>query len=298
MTTKIFLSESGVLMAGEFPEPPETLLHDTHQKYQHAITKWEAAVEAAKASAVEIINMDTPTAQFQFALSLGGLMTKGKLYDLPPGWTVEYGEQYRTNSALSKNSRLPHWMDIPDSNDPLYRIGETRKIARLIPSASGIAAIGISEQEVKHKLFEGLKGKGLDKHYMFPNSEHPQSGAGDPYPIFEQFSLLKKQNTIATTGTELNSPVIPEGSEKAKTMAEKEAQHLADVIHDAYKQLPPCNLKDHLAKWFDLPADKQAIDDTLKGDIIGLQIDRLKRLPESTLINTVIEDLQSITRKL
>jgi hypothetical protein len=65
---------------------------------------------------------------------------------------------------------------------------------------------------------------------------------------------------------ESNSPVIPEGSEKRKSMAEKEADHLASIIQSAYHRLPPCNLKDHLAKWFDLPADKPAIDDTLKGE--------------------------------
>src|SRR5688572_10349079 len=52
---KLFLRD-GKWYGNEFPEPPETLLHDTHQKYQHACTKWEAALDKLKAEAPEVVN--------------------------------------------------------------------------------------------------------------------------------------------------------------------------------------------------------------------------------------------------
>jgi hypothetical protein len=139
---KIFLRD-GKLMVGEFPElkllsledpigREDALIENSKRKREH-----NDAVESAMASAVEVVKGEDVFHKINdwfIPLPGGGLgrkLNEGQLCDLPTGWMVEYKEQYWTGSALSKGSRLPDWIDIPNVDDPIYRSGETRKIARL-----------------------------------------------------------------------------------------------------------------------------------------------------------------------
>jgi hypothetical protein len=312
--TKIFLSSSGILMEGEFPEPPETLLHDTHQKYQHAITKWEAAVEAAKASAVEI---EEPGYEFcrrfltHNGISAGegseqevtqrmGMLRKGELLLIPPGWTVEY---HWDKPCIEAKKCLIADSDNKNNCDQIHRrvCQKWKRIARLIPLASGIKYM--HDRDCRRYRDESVlcqehcyfKNSGLKEcpskvsgiaAIGIPEPEYPQNGAGDPYPIFEQFSLLKDQPTTASPHT--NSPVIPEGSENrfnyfhnhgdedgnnsltiyfgdlGEPLDEPGGHTLITCENTEEDAIEVVKRLNHIL--FQKSANKQAIDDTLKGD--------------------------------
>lgn len=74
---KLFLQD-GKLMAGEFPEQPETK-GVTWNDYHKAAEEYDKLLSAAKASAVEVVNFKDSDIFFE----------EGKLYDIREGWTVE-----------------------------------------------------------------------------------------------------------------------------------------------------------------------------------------------------------------
>lgn len=164
---KLFLRD-GKLWAGEFPEITELIERDT-EKASSLEARHKAAVSAAKARAVEVVN-PICGAQYEF-------MEEGQLYDTPEGWTVEIGYQFETVCGPMGKE----WNDFSEPQEENYNFHKSqgrivRKIARLIPVSaenaqpSGIAAIGVPEY-----------GKGWEG---------------------EKFSLLISQETIASDRTE------------------------------------------------------------------------------------------------
>lgn len=113
---KLFLQD-GKLMVGEFPEEPTSWGQEDSQYYGCVRDEYHKAVEAAKASAVEVVNPEEITAS----------LAEGHLYDIMKGWTVEKYRQDETGPG-----------------DDQYE----RQVARLIPlkeQSSGIAAVGVAE---------------------------------------------------------------------------------------------------------------------------------------------------------
>jgi hypothetical protein len=259
---KIFLRD-GKLMVGEFPEG-----RNFHQDFAEE-KRHNAAVEAAKKNAVEVVN---PICGAEYEP-----MQEGQLYDLPKGWTVEIKGQYWTGSPLTKNSRLPEWIDI-DKGMTIYEGLETRKIARLIPASkvSGIAAIGVPESGD----FDTLPGKG-DKggecnRTVCKNTEAEYYNHSTRMYYCAECAVLindaNKADAIRLYGHELctleesKSPVIPEGSEKEKFevllygewVELSENQYLQAINNNHYGRIN--GVEQHRKS-----ADKPAIDDTLKG---------------------------------
>lgn len=112
---KLFLRD-GKLWYNEFPEVPTNAMSALA-----VLNECEAAVSAAKASAVEVVN---PVCGAQYAF-----MAEGDLHDLPKGWTVEIEDQFKQND---------NWFNFKDNPVSLIDAqqladeGRTRKIARLV----------------------------------------------------------------------------------------------------------------------------------------------------------------------
>lgn len=205
---KLFL-QAGKLWYNELPEQ-----NISWELGNMTALEYDGAVSAAMASAVEVVDGEEAIDFVGGKLMIFGQeCEEGQLCSVPEGWTVEIKEQYWTGSALSKGSRLPDWMDIPDGNDPLYRIGETRKIARLIPlkeQSSGIAAVGVAEYG---PLAEEYIGTWMIKENDIPQVhrqldkilgvlEYGKGWEG------EKLDLLQHQATIAAPNT-----ITPESGE-------------------------------------------------------------------------------------
>lgn len=119
--TKLFL-QSGKLMIGEFPEEPIPYGVGDEQYYGARMDEYHAAIESAKASAVEVVP-DWRAVKFDAENQIWWLldptqgiydeMKEGQLYDIPSGWKVEYE-------------------DVPLK---LYKQKVVEKIARLIPTS-------------------------------------------------------------------------------------------------------------------------------------------------------------------
>lgn len=129
---KIFISESGIPMCGETIKNSIEIIQGVRVKDNY----------------FAIGSLDTHPDDLEWH-------EQGEIIFLPPGWTVEYEER------MSEG-----W--VPSYNDPDNRgwakPAEPEKVARLIPSVSGIVATGI--------------------------------------PVFEKFSLHESHDTIATTSSE------------------------------------------------------------------------------------------------
>lgn len=295
MVTKIFLSSSGVLKVGEFPEYPSKPGLMSHQEffteyYEDDLPKYHKEVEAAKASAVEVPEMDSGKMNIAPTFNSGKMgywyngvvMQEGQLYDLPPGWTVEYGWQYKPNDQWEDCSRLIYNEFTCSETKRQGDTTETRKIARLVQSKpAGIVATGVPEPEQPYKLHEAV----AEINEKMPN-------------------LFGNKDPTAEIIADRKSPVIPEGSEKpiCETCGGYGKISLSgSVVHDC----PDCSSlwnkalekADQIpfdkklaieilarftgnsrgtpiaknafidgAQWaHSLKADKQAIDDTLKG---------------------------------
>lgn len=133
---KLFL-QSGKLCVGEFPADviPEPM-HAGGKlaaRSQREVDDYNAAVSAAKASAVEVVDFKDSDIFFE----------EGKLYDIREGWTVEIEHQHKA-------------MDVWETVDEkcynqfcIIRAGVNRKIARLIPQQNSdeILARGIHSRD-------------------------------------------------------------------------------------------------------------------------------------------------------
>lgn len=165
---KIFLRD-GKLWGNEFPEDviPEPMGAGGRiaARSQREVNEYNAAVSAAKASAVELLN---PEAVFTWDdrecwFINNRAAAEGKLYDIPQGWEVEIKERMSEGWVPSYND--------PD-NSALAPSAEIEFVARLIPLKEPISI-----------LASGLPdyGKGWEG---------------------EKFSLLKDQETTASDRTE------------------------------------------------------------------------------------------------
>lgn len=140
---KLFLQD-GKLMVGEFPEEPTSWGQEDSQYYGCVRDEYHKAVEAAKASAVEVID---PGYEFcrrfltHNGISAGegseqevtermGMLRKEELFMIPEGWTVEIEDQFKANDHWFNFKDNPQ-VDLIDAQQ-LADEGRTRKIARLI----------------------------------------------------------------------------------------------------------------------------------------------------------------------
>jgi hypothetical protein len=200
---KLFL-HAGKLMVGEFPKEPS----GTFASYPKSHEEYYDAVRTAKETAVEIINPEIMEGLLYLETASEGMMG-----DMPHLWTVEYEETCKRDGNRDACGNEVCW-DLQECQK-----SPSKKIARLIPSkSSGIVATGIAEP---------LPGKG-DKggecnrtHCKNPHAEF-YNHSTRMYYCAECAVLLNDANrtdAIRIFGHELctleDSPVIPEGSEKA-----------------------------------------------------------------------------------
>lgn len=116
---KLFL-RSGKLWVGEFPEEPIPYGVGDEQYYGARMDDYNAAVSAAKASAVEVVNPEDALAQncleedkkIWMIINPDKSYTQiieGQLHDLPQGWTMEI-----ENNLYKKVARLVPLVGIPE----------------------------------------------------------------------------------------------------------------------------------------------------------------------------------------
>jgi hypothetical protein len=238
MTNFKILLRDGKLMIGEFPEPPVPYGVGDEQYYGARMDDYNAALEAAKASAVEIIN--------PVSGALYEPMQEGKLYDLPTGWTVEYEEQFFSVATQQ-------WVTATIQH--LEPSTTRRKIARLVPSskASGIAAIGVPESGD----FDAHPNVTEEEWNRF-NPESPVIPEGSEKPDFDPLKPFTREEwqAIADKHTPKEEPFrFVKGSVVVPgAWLEGEMVGYARCMIDMYYPL------------LDKSADKPAIDDTLKGE--------------------------------
>jgi hypothetical protein len=232
---KLFL-HSGKMMIGEFPDVQTNALSALS-----VLNECEAAVSAAKASAVEVVNGEDALHKINdwfLPLPGGGLgrkLNEGQLCDLPTGWTVEYEKQCQYQET--------------DGNCPdCFRGSLCKKIAHLIPAsnASGIKYMhdrecrryrdesvlcqnhcyfktsGIKECPIKSS---GIAAIGVPESGDFDRSEKDEhevwcNGAWMSVTENVYMQLINNNHYGRINGVlqhgdpESKSPVIPEGSEK------------------------------------------------------------------------------------
>lgn len=155
---KLFLRDSK-LWVGEFPDkayPTNSLIYAGTADFLDAQEDYKAAVESAKAGAVEVVNLES------FSITNSSLLddikaNEGLLHDIPSGWKVEYE-------------------DVPLK---LYKQKVVEKIARLIPTsenAQGEKAAtkaynsAVDLVDAIHKVSAGIVATG-----GIPEAEQPEA---------------------------------------------------------------------------------------------------------------------------
>lgn len=164
---KLFL-QSGKPMIGEFPEEPIWHLIPNNPSGDSIVDSYHAAVSAAKASAVEVVNPEAILTwdDREVWFFEHRAMAEDKLYDLPKGWTVEIKEACASD-CCSDNGCCEHCREpvkiarlIPTSEsaqddyslpehlvEPHFLLEHIRKSAENAQGETGIVATGISESE-------------------------------------------------------------------------------------------------------------------------------------------------------
>lgn len=190
---KLFLRD-GKLLCNEFPEIPPVSFSPNQDAAR--MRSYNRSVESTVASAIEVVDFDVS------ALILNGFVCEDDFYSLPEGWTVKIGYQFETVCGpLGKE-----WNDFSEPQEANYnqhkKLGRiVRKIARLIPQE-------INDQERIDRC-----------HGFTPFISPKQSGIAAIGKGWEgeKFSLLRDQETIATTGT----GGIPDSRETANTTIDR-----------------------------------------------------------------------------
>jgi hypothetical protein len=300
---KLFL-HSGKMMIGEFPDVQTNALSALS-----VLNECEAAVSAAKASAVEVVNGEDALHKINdwfLPLPGGGLgrkLNEGQLCDLPTGWTVEYEKQCQYQET--------------DGNCPdCFRGSLCKKIAHLIPASNASGIKYMHDRECRRYRDESVL---CQNHCYFKTSgikECPIKSSGiaaigvpesGDFDVEPQWMVKEKDIPVVHAqldrilGKKSSSPVIPEGSEKEqpkRKAVQACAKWLAYCLEIGYTK----NQLDALEKiWWDghdvngnlKPADKPAIDDTLKetwdGKFTQDEIQEAVRMARNDIFKKVLQ---------